>query len=174
MRTRAQLPSLVTALSEAVSCQPAEVAFAMVESALHRGLLSETDRWELYWRVPTRCRASVSRAGEASESGTESLFAFRMQNLGIDMLQQVEVYGVGTVDFVIGDRLIIEIDSEGHHGSPAQRKRDLHRDAIAASLGYITLRFDYWQVIDDCATVEAAVLACIARGDHRAAVQRMR
>lgn len=163
---RAKVPSVVTALAEAVQCQPAEVGFAMVESALHRGLLSVMARSELYWQVPVRCRSLVSLAGAASGSGTESLFAFRVAALGIQFQQQVSIGGVGQVDFVIGDRLIIEIDSEQHHGGLAQRKRDLARDAVAASLGFITLRFDYWQVMNDWPTVEAAVLASVAQGDH--------
>lgn len=163
---RAKVPSVLTALSEAVRCQSEEVSFAMVESALHRGLLSEVTRSELYWMVPLRCRSLVARAGDASGSGTESIFAFRAAALGILFQQQVEVSGVGRVDFVIGDRLIVEIDSEEHHGSAAQRRRDLARDAVAASLGFITLRFDYWQVMDDWETVEAALLASISRGDH--------
>jgi very-short-patch-repair endonuclease len=168
LSARAKLPDLLTALLEVVSCQPPEFAFAMVESAISRGLLSEFDRWELYWRAPIRCRALISQAGADSGSGTESVFAFRTRCLGVSFRQQVEVDGVGRVDFVIGDRLIVEIDSEGHHGNSAQRRRDLARDAIAAALGFITLRFDYWQVIEDWETVESAILASVARGDHLA------
>lgn len=163
---RVRMPSLITALADALVCQPADIAFAMVESALHRGMLSEMDRWELYGRVPHHLRDLVADAEELSESGTESLFRFRMNLLGIRCQTQVEIPGVGRVDFVIGDRLIVEIDSEGHHGSAAQRKQDLQRDAIAASLGYITLRFDYWQIMDDWETVAAAVLASVSSGDH--------
>lgn len=170
---RAHLPALSTALADAMGCQPADVAFAMVDSALHCGMLSEVDRWELYHRVPARCRTSIAQADGAAESGTESLFVFRMRALGVALQAQVDVGGVGRVDFVIGDRLIVEIDSEAHHGSIASRRRDLHRDAIAAALGFITLRFDYWQIMDDWATVEAAVMASIARGDHVSARQRM-
>lgn len=171
--TRARLPSVSTALADAMGCQPADVAFAMVDSALHRGLLSEIDRWELYQRVPARSRASVAQADGAPESGTESLFAFRMRALGVAMQAQVDVSGVGRVDFVIGDCLIVEIDSEKHHGSAVQRRRDLNRDAVAAALGFITLRFDYWQVMEDWATVELAVLASVARGDHISLRHRM-
>lgn len=164
--SRARLPTPLTGLAEALKCQPAEIGFAMVESALHRALLSEKDRAELHRLVPGRCRSLVSRAGAASGSGTESLFAFRIAALGVLFQQQVDIGGVGRVDFVIGDRLIVEIDSEQHHGGLTQRKRDLERDSIAASLGFITLRFDYWQVMDDWATVEAAVIASVSRGDH--------
>lgn len=171
--TRSRLPPLSTALADAMSCQPADVAFAMVDSAMHRGLLSDVERWELYHQVPLRCRASVAQADGASESGTESLFAFRMRALGIVVQAQVDVGGVGRVDFVIGDCLIVEIDSEQHHGSAVGRRRDLHRDAVAAALGFITLRFDYWQIMEDWATVEAAVLASVARGDHSSTRHRM-
>lgn len=164
--SRGRLPTLSTALAEALSCQPADLAFAMVDSAMHRGLLSDMDRWELYHRVPARCRASVAQADGVSESGTESLFAYRMRALGIAMHGQAEIDGVGVVDFLIGDRLLVEIDSEQHHGSSSKRRRDLQRDAIAAALGFITLRFDYWQVMEDWETVKAAVLESVSRGDH--------
>lgn len=165
--SRGRLPTLPRALEEALSCQSAEIGFAMVDSAMHRGVLSDMDRWELYHRVPERCRASVEQADGVCESGTESLFSYRMRALGIIMQAQAEIDGVGRVDFLIGDRLIVEIDSEEHHGSPSKRRRDLLRDAIAAALGFITLRFDYWQIMEDWETVKAAVLESVSRGDHR-------
>jgi very-short-patch-repair endonuclease len=96
-----------------------------------------------------------------------------MRASGIVMRAQVDIAGVRRVDFVIGDCLIVEVDSREHHGLRAQRRRDLHRDAAAATLGFITLRFDYWQIMEDWATVEAAVLASVARGDHVSARHRM-
>ena len=42
--------------------------------------------------------------------------------------------GVGVVDFVIGDCLILEADGETHGGR--NRHRDLVRDAIAMALGF--------------------------------------
>jgi very-short-patch-repair endonuclease len=171
--TRSHLPSVATALTDAMACQPADIAFAIVDSAMHRGLLSDFDRWVLYHRLPERCRASVAQADGVSESGTESLFAYRMSALGVILQPQVDIAGVGRVDFVIGDCLIVEIDSEEHHGTAVQRRRDLHRDAVAAALGFITLRFDYWQIMEDWPTVEAAVVASVARGDHLSARQWM-
>jgi hypothetical protein len=41
---RAELPPLPTALADAMGCQPADIAVAMVDSAMHRGLLSDVDR----------------------------------------------------------------------------------------------------------------------------------
>ena len=108
----------------------------------------------------------VDAARAHADSGSESLFRFRMARLGILLQSQVEISGVGRVDFLIGHRLIVEIDSRTHHGGFAQRLRDLDRDAIATALGYHCLRFDYQQVLHDWATVEAAVLAIVECGGH--------
>lgn len=157
---------LVDCLLEVVRCQPEDIAFAVLESALHTRRLSTLQwRW-LTERVSMRERALLSVADAEAGSGSESLFKFRMMRLGILMRSQVEIPGVGRVDFVIGDCLLVEIDSNAHHGGAIQRLRDLDRDAIAAGLGFVTLRFDYDQVMNDWATVEAAVLAVVARGGH--------
>ncbi|HEY4269409.1 MAG TPA: DUF559 domain-containing protein [Galbitalea sp.] len=91
-----------------------------------------------------------------------------MSLLGVLMRSQVEIPGVGWVDFVIGDRLIVEIDSREHHGGADNRLRDLERDSVAFALGYLPLRFDYSQIISDWDAVASTVCALIARGDHLA------
>jgi len=72
---------------------------------------------------------------------------------------QVSVFGVGRVDFLIGDRLIIEIDGRLGHADDVGRHKDLTRDANAASWGYVTLRFDYETVVNDWGLVIRAILA---------------
>jgi len=163
---RPELP-LIECLRQIFSCQPEEIAFTMLESALRHGLLSPQQLAWLEQRVPAGRRRVVRAAGALADSGTESLFRYRLGLVGVRMRSQVEIHGVGRVDFVIGDRLAIEIDSEAHHGG-AHRRRDLARDAILAALGFFSLRFDYHQVMWDWATVEATVLALIDRGEHLA------
>jgi very-short-patch-repair endonuclease len=152
-------------LAQVCMCQPAEIAFAIIESALRRGRIDAGVVTALAARVPSRA-ALILGAGSLADSGTESTFAYRMRELGIELRSQVNIDGVGRVDFVIGDRLVIEIDSEAHHGSAGQRMRDLNRDAILAGLGFLCLRFDYRQVFTDWDTVVATVFAVIERGDH--------
>jgi very-short-patch-repair endonuclease len=153
-------------LVQVLVCMPPDFAFAVVESALRNRLLSPPEL--------ARLRSTTTRAGarllthvdSLADSGTESLFRYRLLCLGILTRSQVRVPGVGRVDFLIGDRLLVEIDSETFHGSPAQRQRDLDRDAIAFGLGFLVLHFDYRQVLYDWDTVQATVLAVIGRGDH--------
>jgi len=164
-RGPAVLP-LLACLIQVLSCQPVDHAFAVLESALHRRRVPPADMRSLRRSVGRVALPLVDLAHSLSESGTESLFRYRMHVLGVTMQSQVEVGGVGRVDFVIGDRLIIEIDSEAHHGGAEQRRRDLARDAIAVGLGFVVLRFDYRQVLSDWETVESTVLAVIGRGEH--------
>ncbi|UTT62057.1 DUF559 domain-containing protein [Microcella humidisoli] len=72
-------------------------------------------------------------------------------------------------DLLVGDRLLIECDSEAHHAEPANRRADLRRDESLMALGFIVLRPDYRQVFDDPAGIVATVAAIVARGDHLSA-----
>lgn len=78
----------------------------------------------------------------------------------------MRIISVGVVDFLIGERLIVEVDGKQNHEGATERHRDLVRDANAAAWGYITLRFDYAQVVHDWESVELAILAHLDRGLH--------
>src|SRR5690606_8366426 len=103
-----------------------------------------------------------------ADSGLESLLRLRMHQLGIRLDCQVVIDGVGRVDFVVDGRLIIEADGKQNHDGASMRHKDLVRDAAASGLGYETLHFDYAQIIHDWTTVQAAILAALARLPQRA------
>ena len=162
---------LIECLAQVVRCQPPDVAFAIIESALRKNKLGCNGPERLAELVPHSRRDMVSQARGSADSGTESLFRYRMLQLGVSMKSQVTISGVGRVDFVIGDRLVVEIDSTNHHNRSEDRIRDLGRDAILAGLGFICLRFDYQMVIWDWNLVESTVLAVVGRGEHLSAVR---
>ena len=110
--------------------------------------------------APAALVVALSRAGGLSGSVTEAVFAFRSHIFGVRIRQQVEV-GPDRVDFVLGDRLIVELDSKEFH----DKHRDYARDARLIARGYRVMRFDYRQVMFDWPAVEAALAAAIARGD---------
>ena len=107
---------------------------------------------------PSGVGSSTSRRWDA-DSGLESLLRLRLRRIGIALASQVEIPGVGRVDFVLGDRLILEVDGGTATRAPSQRHKDLVRDAVAAAHGFDTLRFDYALVVHDWPLVEAAILA---------------
>jgi very-short-patch-repair endonuclease len=76
------------------------------------------------------------------------------------------VADVGRIDFLIGDKLVIEVDGAGFHSSPESFERDRDRDAKLGIRGYRVLRFSYRQLTVTPGVVMLAITAAIARGDH--------
>ena len=68
---------------------------------------------------------------------------------------------------MIGRRLVVEVDGAAYHIDPVRFEADRTRDAELCALNFIVLRFSYNQVIYRWSEVEGAVLAAVARGDHR-------
>ncbi|WP_286329336.1 endonuclease domain-containing protein [Agromyces marinus] len=137
-----------------------------LESALRLGVLEEPGRAALRALVPKHAWALVDDARTDADSGLESLLRHRLNRLGISLQSQVSIPGVGRVDFVLGDRLILEVDGRDNHDGPSKRHRDLVRDSVAAAHGFDTLRFDYAMVVHDWPVVEAAILGKVERNLH--------
>ncbi len=89
-----------------------------------------------------------------------------MSKFDLSIERQVHIPGVGRVDFLIGTRLVVEVDGFSYHSNPAQFEADRRRDALLSQLGYRVLRFSYLQVMESWKDVETAVLAAVFRGDH--------
>lgn len=171
-RTRVDV---VHALRQIAFCLGVEPFFVAYESALRHGSLTRRERTMLKDSLPTSFGYLFTLARSTADSGLESITRFRLFHLGITVEGQVKVPGVGLVDLVIGDRLIIELDGKDNHDGASKRHKDLRRDALAAALGYETLRFDYALVLYEWDLVEDAILAKLAAGAHESfAGQRMR
>lgn len=152
-------------LVQILSCFGEEVFFAALESALTLGLVDAAGRRQLRQRIAAPFRWLVDFARTDAGSGLESLLRLRLHRRGLAPACQVAIPGVGIVDFVLGDCLIIEADG-GTHDGPA-RHRDRVRDAMAMALGFVTLRFDYAMIVHDWELVENSVLAAVTRNLHR-------
>ena len=152
-------------LAQILRCRGDEAFFVALESGLRQGLITPSGRRILRQRVPRAARWLVDLARADADSGLESLLRLRLHRHGVSLTSQVAIPGVGQVDFVIGDCLIVEADG-GTHDGPT-RHRDRMRDAQAMILGFVTLRFDYAMIVHDWDVVERAVLAALARNLHR-------
>lgn len=158
------------ALLQIATCCGEDMFFAALESALRQSLLSPAGLIWLRRHLPTSLRWLVAFARADADSGLESLIRLRLHRIGIAVSTQVPIPGVGEVDFVIGDRLIVEADGRQNHAREKERSKDLRRDAAAAAAGYTTLRFTYEMIIDDWQLVAAAICGALARGTHLAPV----
>ena len=162
------LPTVPRVLRQILICRGIEEFFVTLESARYKGMLSDSGlRW-LRERVGPEARDAIAFSRDDAESGLESLLRWRLRAHGLTVRTQVSVVSVGRVDFLIGDRLIVEVDGAPNHDGGSHRHRDLLRDANAASWGYVTLRFDYALVVHDWPTVELAILSHVGRGLHLA------
>lgn len=140
-------------------------------AATANSLLREHPGQRLGWealraRFPDKTQRVLALADGVCESGTEFVFWIRLPRLRHRMRRQVWIPGVGRVDFLIGERLVVEIDGYTHHGDRDAFETDRDRDALASAAGFRALRFSHKQVFERWPSVEAAVYAAIARGDH--------
>ena len=145
-------------VTDAQHCQSRAIAVALADSALNQRLI----RMEMVERaVPSL--APWCDAG--SQSGTESILRVALKQRGIRARPQVPIDGVGRVDLVVGERLVIECDSAKHHDG-YQSKRDYERDQELLRQGYLVLRLTYQQVVYDLDRVVELVLGVVRVRRH--------
>lgn len=151
--TERTLDGTTSAIRHLALCQPANIAYAIVESALRDGALSPEEWRAVLATLPARLRLLLGPAARLSGSGSESEFAFRARAIGVPFRQQV-IIGTDRVDFLLADGRIVEIDSRAFH----DQLRDHRRDARTRALGRETLRFSYDQVWFEWSSIVAALL----------------
>lgn len=151
----------VLAVRQSASVLKRDHLVALIDSALHSGLVTGRAIEAI---VPADV---IRRVDPAAESGIESLVRVRLADLGLPVRPQVVVPGVGRLDLVVGDRLVIETDGRAHHGVE-RFEADRARDLELAARDLVVLRLSYRQVMHDWAAVEDAVLRVIERRGHLA------
>ncbi len=149
-------------LLQIAGCADEDTFFAALESALRWSKLGPQGIAWLWMRLPVSLRWLLGFARADADSGLESLIRLRLHRLGITVRTQVPIGGVGEVDCLIDDRIIVEADGRENHEREKERTKDLYRDAAAATLGYISLRFTYAMIVHDWPVVEAAILGARA------------
>lgn len=161
------IQTALQAVAQMATCVSPELVAAAADSAIRTGAFSR-DAWgSAIWDLPQHLRTLLSEADGTAESITESVFRFRFRRLGLRMRAQVSIPGVGRVDFLIGTRLVAEVDGYSYHSDPDRFESDRRRDARLSALGFRVLRFSYRQVFERWHEVRASVLAAVARNDHR-------
>ncbi|MFD5226022.1 endonuclease domain-containing protein [Microbacterium sp. NPDC058342] len=155
--------SLENALVLVARCRPEEEALAIWESALNQrlvdpGILARA-------ALPPDARRMLQQATPFADAGTETIFRTRLRWLRVPITPQVWLLG-HRVDFLIGERLVVQIDG-GHHVG-AQRTSDIAHDALLKLHGYHVIRIGYQQLMERWHEVQAMILAAIAQRLHLA------
>jgi very-short-patch-repair endonuclease len=163
--SHAAVDSVESAASHLLRCAAQDSAIVTIDSALNSGQLSLAGLNRVLARLPGRYGRVAELVDARAESGLETLARLRLRRRGIRVTTQVQIAGVGRVDVLIGDRLILELDGRGHHLGE-QFERDRGRDLRATAGGYLPLRVSYRQVLYEWNAIELAIVQLVRRGEH--------
>jgi very-short-patch-repair endonuclease len=152
---------LENVLAIVAACLPREEALAIWESALRQALVTRESLGRL--PLPSTARATLDNCSLYSDSGLETFIPVRLRFLRLPIRQQVWLAG-HAVDFLIGDRLVLQIDG-GHHVG-GQRRSDIAHDARLLLLGYHVIRVDYVQVLTRWTEVHDVIVRAVAQRLH--------
>jgi very-short-patch-repair endonuclease len=155
------------ALRHAVRCQPALDATASLDSALNIGILSVAEIAGALDPLPARCRRLLDLVDGRCQSGLETKARLGLRALNVPHRLQVPIEGVGHVDELIGDRLVLELDGWEWHSKKRDFEKDRRRDLVLARLGYLVIRVSYHQVSFEWHAVIATIRGVVARAEHR-------
>ncbi|MCK6080729.1 DUF559 domain-containing protein [Microbacterium sp. EYE_5] len=150
-------------LAIVAECRPFEEALAVWDSAFRQGQASA----ELMRRFDLRpaARRVLEHACAHLDSGLETFVSVRLRWIPATVHPQVHLHG-HRVDFLIGARLVLQIDGRHHVG--AQREADNAHDTVLALHGYTVTRVGYADVMGRWPEVQDRILRALAQGLHLA------
>ena len=157
------VPSMIRQI---VSCCDRETTLCVIDSALHRRKLSLAQLQRILTSLPLQYHHLAREVDGKAESGYESMCRFRLSRLGIPIRSQVSIPGIGYVDLLLGDRLIVEADGWEWHNGPDAFLVDRSRDLAAVRQDYLPLRLAPHHILYEWPWVERVVMSIVERGDH--------
>lgn len=150
----------VDALTCAVDCLAVREAIAAIDSAINRGLVSRSELLRAWRNHPAS--ALLAHVDGAAQSGLESIVRLVAIALGFRVRIQVPFAGIGVVDILIEEWIVVETDGSEFHGEAAPSARDRRRDARHAAEERTPLRFRYAQVVYELPDVVSAIIGAVA------------
>lgn len=148
-------------------CLPRDHAIVAFDSMLNKKLLSHDRLRAALAGLPDSHEWMMDLVDAGCGSGLETLTRLRLRSRRVRVQSQVHMPGIGWIDLLIGDRLVVELDSRTHHDNPDAYERDRARDLALLERGYLVARVTYRRVMNDWPSVERALLTVIRRGEHR-------
>ncbi len=129
------------AIDQAGWCTSPVGQLVIVDAALHAGALLPGDLAHFEQR-DVRRRAWLRRmASGAAESPFETVARVALVTGGLAVKEQVIVSGVGRVDFVVEDTVVVEVDGWEFHRDRDAFERDRARDRLLLARGMPVMRF---------------------------------
>ena len=133
----------------------------MVQCAVGRGDISLAFlRGKLGGNRNGRARSVLDLVIPRADSLLEVLANTAFRRAGLHVRRHVEIPGVGEVDFLVEDCIVVETDGASHL-EPLQVKKDRRRNNASLIGGYLVLRFGYDDVVHHPERMVAEVLAVL-------------
>ena len=151
------------AVADALRCLPPHLLIAVLDSLLHKHLISRNRLEALIGRGPRRVHHLVRYLEPRSESGIESIVRYLLAIAGIASEVQVRMLSGDRVDIEVGGWLTIEADGRGSHATEQAFTADRVRVMRLMREGRIVLQFAFATIIYDSDTVLDAVREVMAR-----------
>jgi hypothetical protein len=149
------------ALIQAVRCQHSWMSVASLDNALHLGLVDRGDIRFIFQQLGAKYSHLEKRLNGRSESGQESVLRMILDELGLDYEIQVTFPGIGRVDFLVENRLVIEADSRLAHEGWELHVRDRDRDIELARRHLMSIRPAYRRTMFAPNDVRDAILGLL-------------
>lgn len=158
---RLPVVGLADVLIHALHCLPELEALVMVQCAVGRGDISLPFlRGKLGGNRNSRARSVLDLVIPRADSLLEVLANTVFLRAGLHVRRHVQIPGVGEVDFLVEDCVIVETDGESHL-EPRQVKKDRGRNNASQTGGYLVLRFGYDLVVHHPERMLAQVMAVL-------------
>lgn len=150
----------IDALAQAMVCLPPRAALAAADSALHLGKLRRRDLDRIAPTLPAARRALLGQVDSGAGSGLETLVRKLARDLGFTVRTQVWIDGVGRIDVLVEDWIVVETDGDEFHDVPVI-PRDRRRDAAVVASGRAAIRLRYAQVVHDPNLVARVLIGAV-------------
>jgi very-short-patch-repair endonuclease len=138
---------LADVLLHAVKCLPELEALALVQSATGRGqITADFLRGKLIGNRNGRARRVLDLLIPRADSVLEILAHTHFVRAGLTVRMHVPLSGVGEVDCLVEECLVVELDGSTHF-EPRQVKKDQRRNHAGMRGGFLTLRYYYDDVV---------------------------
>ncbi|WP_419201340.1 endonuclease domain-containing protein [Paenarthrobacter nitroguajacolicus] len=148
-------------LMHTLRCRPELEALVLVQSAVSQAFLSPHYlRAKLAGPRNGRARATLGLIIPRADSLLEVLAHTHFTRAGLKVKMHVQLPGVGEVDCLINDCLVIELDG-GTHLEGRQVKKDQYRNNASMRGGFLVLRYYYADVVHHPGRMVAEVLAVL-------------
>ncbi|MCU1478448.1 MAG: hypothetical protein JWQ64_3141 [Subtercola sp.] len=164
--SRPAIEPILDAMSHLFTCRPKREAIAVLDSALNGKHVTKHQVAQLMERLPKKYGIYLASVDASAQSGTETFVRLRLKQLNIRFRSQAFVAGVGTVDFLVGERFVIEVDSKKWHTGSTAFEEDRRRDLDLHALGYLVLRLSYNQVMYKLEEAVAVIRSIVSRREH--------